>query len=82
MNRDIEIKTDKSTWGTAQLVVDGEERGDVHYWFHDNSQQVVLTVNGSHISGTKATLHIGWTAYRLAYTGTGGNWKMLDRFIA
>ncbi len=80
MNSDS--KTDKSTWGTAQLVVDGEERGDVHYWFHDDFRQVVLTVNGSHVSGTKATLHIGRAAYRLDYAGAGGNWKMLDRFIA
>ncbi len=82
MKSDVELKTEKPTWGTAQLFVDREERGDVHYWFHDNFRQVILTVNGTHVDGTAATLHIGRTAYRLAYTGTGGNWKMLDRFMS
>ena len=61
------------------MVVDGEERGDVHYWFHDDHRQVVLTINGMHVSGTAATMHIGRKAYRLAYTGAPGNWKSIDR---
>lgn len=82
MKSGIETKTERPTWGSAQLVIDREDCGNVHYWFHDNFRQVVLTVNGIHVQGTAATLRIGRTAYRLAYTGAGGNWKMLDRFLS
>jgi hypothetical protein len=82
MKSDIERKTDKPTSGIADLVLDGRERGNVNYWFHDEFAQVVLTINGMHVHGSEATVHIGRMAYRLAYTGALGNWKMLDRFVS
>jgi hypothetical protein len=82
MKSDIELKTEKPTLGMAELVLDGRERGNVHYWFHDDFRQVVLTINGIHVGGNEATVHIGRMAYRLAYTGALGNWKMLDRFVS
>jgi hypothetical protein len=79
---DVGRRTDKPMSGMARLVLDETERGQVYYSLHDNCRQVVLTQNGILVRGDEAILYIGDTPYRLRYTGSLGNWKLLDRFVS
>jgi len=78
---DDEQGTDKPGLA-ARLVLDGMERGEAYYWIHDNRRQVIMTQNGLLVKGDQATLYVAGTPYRLKYTGTLGNWKIFDRFVA
>jgi hypothetical protein len=79
---DVGRRTDKPMSGMARLVLDETERGQVFYSLHDNCRQVVLTQNGILVRGDEATLYVAGTPYRLRYTGSLGNWKLLDRLVS